>query len=324
MKRLLVSFVVIVICVCPMFARDLIERPPATYPSPVPGFEQTGDMNFSYTLTPEDSQHAFWAALGTWFPYLAGDCNGDGNITAGDSSAIFYGIMNQSICAAPIPTPVIPLTPTPTPSMNDNQILVNGFSLIGCPDDQMIYSIYMMNPDYPVDSFGIEFHYDPDAISYVNCENGNLDPGWTMLDCAEKEPGIARAGGFAVDVSVPTGSSGNLINLIFNAECQNCYFGELKSYSFQWRVDDLEPFYTVDGVLEFSCVNSVHNGDANLDHQLTSGDAQLTFLYVLGQVSFSYQQMETADCNGNTDITSEDAQQIFMAALGMGTCEDPM
>ena len=73
-----------------------------------------------------------------------------------------------------------------------------------------------------------------------------------------------------------------------------------------------------------NCTNTVHNGDANLDHMITSGDAQLTFLEVLGLVTFSWQQFITADCNSDFELTAEDAQMIFETVMGTNQCTDPI
>lgn len=300
------------------------ERPPATYPSPVPGFEYTGDMNMNYVQTSEDAQLTFLAALGTWFPYLAGDCNGDDQITAGDAGAIFQDLLSIYDCMEPIPTPPAPLTPTPTPEISGNRVFTSNI-MIGCPGDTMDYSVRLENPDFEIDCFGFEVHFNPAVISYNNCSTGDLDPGWVMFDCAEIEPGIVRAIGYTIPpTAIPSGSLGTLVDLTFSSICNTCYDGEIFPFDFHWLTDDLAPFHIETDDLEFNCINVLHNGDANLDHQVTSGDAQLTFMSVLGLVQLNFQQFRTADCNGDVELTSEDAQLIFLTALGTPSCVDPI
>ncbi|MBN1880293.1 redoxin domain-containing protein [bacterium] len=72
---------------------------------------------------------------------------------------------------------------------------------------------------------------------------------------------------------------------------------------------------------ENPCVN---NGDANLDDDLTAGDAQTAFYIVLGLVTPTTEQECAADCNGDQEVTAGDAQNIFLAVLGTGACVDPL
>jgi len=67
-----------------------------------------------------------------------------------------------------------------------------------------------------------------------------------------------------------------------------------------------------------------HHGDVNFNGELTTGDAQLAFMVVMGAYSPSYEEACAADCNGSGEVTVADAQGIFAAALGMGSCVDPI
>ncbi|MBN1297802.1 VCBS repeat-containing protein [bacterium] len=64
----------------------------------------------------------------------------------------------------------------------------------------------------------------------------------------------------------------------------------------------------------------VYDGDVNADGCVTAGDAQLTFMIVLGLFSPSFEEACAADCNADGDVTSGDAQQVFLTALGQATC----
>ncbi|MCD4653680.1 dockerin type I repeat-containing protein, partial [bacterium] len=67
-----------------------------------------------------------------------------------------------------------------------------------------------------------------------------------------------------------------------------------------------------------------HDGDVNLDGEVTAGDAQLAFQISLGIYSPTYEQECAADCNADSEVTAADAQLIFIAALEMGSCVDPL
>ncbi|MBN1297742.1 hypothetical protein JXA80_13255 [bacterium] len=293
-------------------------------PPPIPGFDYSGDMNMSYVLTVEDVQLTFMAALGLWFPYPAGDCNGDGSINAADAGSIFQALMDIVSCYAPIPTPAIPLTPTPTPATGPERVWLSGNTHIGCPGDTVMISVSMENPQTDIDCFGLEFHYDSQTMFYTGFEPGDLDPGWIMIDCIELDPGRVRACGFCIGTPIPSGSSGELLDLTFQSICTDCYWLELYPYAFDWLVDDIQSFYPESGTMDVQCVRPVHNGDTNLDHQLSCGDAQLVFLHVLGLVELNFQQFTTGDCNLDYALTAEDAQLIFQSVMGQAACADPI
>jgi len=67
-----------------------------------------------------------------------------------------------------------------------------------------------------------------------------------------------------------------------------------------------------------------HTGDVDSSGDITSGDAQMTFLIALGSISPTYDEFCAADCDGSDDVTSGDAQMIFLAALGGTGCIDPI
>jgi hypothetical protein len=68
-----------------------------------------GDVNGSGTLTAEDAQMTFNIVLGFYVPTFeeecAADCDGGGNISAGDSQAIFFKVIGTGDgCVDEIPT----------------------------------------------------------------------------------------------------------------------------------------------------------------------------------------------------------------------------
>jgi len=68
----------------------------------------------------------------------------------------------------------------------------------------------------------------------------------------------------------------------------------------------------------------MNNGDVNGDRSLTVEDAQIAFLFALNLIEPREEENYAADCNGDGYVTAGDNQQIFMAALGAGSCVDPL
>lgn len=92
-----------------------------------------------------------------------------------------------------------------------------------------------------------------------------------------------------------------------------------------WNLDDIEIW--ADGAsmpptaTPAECIN---DGDVTLDGELTAGDAQMGFQIALMMITPTYEEECAADCNGDAEVTAGDAQAIFIAALGSGSCADPM
>lgn len=68
----------------------------------------------------------------------------------------------------------------------------------------------------------------------------------------------------------------------------------------------------------------VHHGDVNFDTVISSEDAQLAFLIALELITPTYEEGCAADCNGDGVVSSTDAQLVFLAAIGSGSCVDPL
>jgi hypothetical protein len=67
-----------------------------------------------------------------------------------------------------------------------------------------------------------------------------------------------------------------------------------------------------------------NHGDVNFDGSITAADAQLAFLITLSIYNPTFEEYCAADCDANGVVTAGDAQQIFLAAIGMGSCVDPI
>ncbi len=91
-----------------------------------------------------------------------------------------------------------------------------------------------------------------------------------------------------------------------------------------WNIDDVQVSFTLPcaGPTPTPTPDCFHDGDANLDGEVTAADAQLTFMIGLGAYTPTYYEACSADCNGDGDVTSGDAQGVFMLMLGVGECAD--
>lgn len=50
----------------------------------------------------------------------------------------------------------------------------------------------------------------------------------------------------------------------------------------------------------------------------------MAFMFVLEILEYREEEYFAADCNGDAEVTAGDSQAIFLAALGAGSCADPL
>ena len=94
----------------------------------------------------------------------------------------------------PTNTPFGP-TNTPTPPPADS-IWVENYS--GCTDDVIEVMVMMSNDTVAVDAFTMHLAFDTSMLTYDSCVAGDLDPGWTLFDCNEADPGDVTIAGFSL------------------------------------------------------------------------------------------------------------------------------
>jgi len=70
--------------------------------------------------------------------------------------------------------------------------------------------------------------------------------------------------------------------------------------------------------------NCINDGDVNDTGTITAEDAQLSFGIALGVITPTEEEECAADCNGDGYVTAADSQGIFAAAMGQGSCMDPL
>ncbi len=300
-----------------------------------------GDVIDDGILTMGDSQTSFLIALEIYSPTFeeacAADCDGNGDVTAGDSGGITWAVFNVGSCADPLVTPTPAGTPeiTPTPVPGDDILWVENYS--GHTGDTVNIEIMVSNAETSIDVFTFDFQYDPGMLTFNDCTPGDLNPGWIHFLGQELIPGIVRAGAFGIgDGYIPAGSYGSLLTLSFTVTCETCEPGDTCSLTLLHFHDDISGFYRENGVFTFNGTalptatptptntpQCIHSGDVNFDGTLTAGDAQLAFNITMGTYTPSPEEACAADCNGDETVTAGDAQQIFGCAFG-GSCADPL
>ncbi len=199
----------------------------------------------------------------------------------------------------------------------------------------MVVTVMLDNPDTLVDAFTFHLGFDETMFEYVSCQEGVLNPGWSMFDCNEGSPGDVTIVGFTLADGIPAGSTGSFVDLTFNVVCPGCNPGDNAWFTIHSMLDDIAPFQIGDGLFTYNCDATptptptmtpvcINDGDVTGDGLVTAGDAQLAFNIALETYTPTTEEFCAADCTGEGSVTAGDAQAIFMTALGMGTCVDPL
>jgi len=219
--------------------------------SPTPECLNNGDVNQDHDVTAGDAQTAFYIALGihqpTFSERCSADCNGDGDVTAGDSQIIFFRALG-----IPGYQCVDPLQKGDTDDgakEREADATENGSLTITHADqvwltyavgEQTLVLVNLDNQATAVDGFMLDVRYDPENLKYLRCETGSLNPGWAMFDCHEREPGLLRIGGFALERTIEPGGQGILATLRFANAVPGHDLPEL--VTIEARFDDLAGF----------------------------------------------------------------------------------
>lgn len=158
-----------------------------------------------------------------------------------------------------------------------------------------------LNPQV-IDAFGFDLEFDPQIISFSDSSlAGALTDSFVVVSAAEVAPGRVRCAGFGSQTSaIPAGSSGVLLKIFFEVDCDSCSPGDSTNLVISGLTDDLEGINACCSRLTFSdCRN---DGDVNADGQLSPGDALCALQIFLNG------QTVPADCNilGNCEVVAGD------------------
>ena len=176
-----------------------------------------------------------------------------------------YGIVNGSFTfycfGTPTPEPTEPPEPTstptsgPTPTPPPDYVAVGHY--YGCTDDEIEVEVIIHNDTTPIDAFTFDVAFDGAMLEYIDCVEGELDPGWIMFGCNEADPGSVRIAGFSLPpVEVPVGSHGALAVLTFKVTCGGCAEGDTSEFAPHKLYDDVEYFGVINGSFTFNCLGT--------------------------------------------------------------------
>jgi hypothetical protein len=142
-------------------------------------------------------------------------------------------------------------SPTPVPVTSD-RIWIGNFS--GCTGETLEADVMIDNPDTAVDSFGFYLDFcEREALRFVSCEPGTLNPGWVIFGCNEPTNGRIASGGFVVSGGIAKGSHGSLVHLAFQVTCTECTSGESYPVVFSKLTDDLAGWGLQNCVYTYLC-----------------------------------------------------------------------
>ncbi|HPQ41463.1 MAG TPA: hypothetical protein PLV45_13920, partial [bacterium] len=155
----------------------------------------------------------------------------------------------------PTATPTEPgPTNTPTPTQGPGEDYVMVMDSTGCNEDEIVVSVMMSNDTMAVDAVTFHVGYDTEMLTYQSCAAGDLDPGWTLFDCLENEPGDITVAGFSLPpAEIPAGSMGSLVDLRFVVDCPACMEGDTSLMTLFELRDDIQEFDAFPGTFTYTC-----------------------------------------------------------------------
>ena len=198
-----------------------------------------GDPNNDGGVTPGDAQLAFSYYLNcinlspTVEQYCAADFCGSGTISPCDGSVTpsdAQGIMRQYLGYA---------SPCSKRTMADgsNRIITLN-QAPGREPGTLTVSVNISGTGQPISAFGIELRCGTRGTVLVAGLPGDVDPEWTMFDCAMPEPGLIRIGAMSVQNTVEAHQSGTLAQLTFALPAERPDAGQIQ-VDVSAAVDDL-------------------------------------------------------------------------------------
>ncbi len=151
----------------------------------------------------------------------------------------------------------------------------------------------------PIQSFGFELNYDAAHLEYRGAVQAG-DLGSFNPIAQENEPGRLSCGGFGA--SIPAGSTGPLVRLLFAVVCDTCPEGTQSEITVTDLVEDVAALRPCCGTLTIAACPSGH-GDVNLDDVLGGTDA----LCALRIWANGGNPVPDEECQANGDCEAEAA-----------------
>ncbi|MFN8180014.1 MAG: choice-of-anchor D domain-containing protein [bacterium] len=173
-----------------------------------------------------------------------------------------------------------------------------------------------------IQSFGFQLTYDAHHLVFLDSTKAEgLSAGFVVL-AQQNEPGRLTCGGFGT-TPIPSGSTGTLVRLKFNAPCDTCAAGSTS------EIRVIEPIEDLAGVRPCCSTLTIAecpfgDGDVNSDGALTANDALCALkIFLNGQIlpadavcqAPGSCEVEAADANCDSLVTPGDALSIYERVL---------
>ncbi|MBN1878596.1 hypothetical protein JW823_00620 [bacterium] len=205
-----------------------------------------GDCNFDGEITAGDAQMAFMCALGVITPTeeeaCAADCNANGEITAGDAQQIFMTALGMTSCADPMDrVKDAPPRLSHLPIVN-HEIPVS-LDYVEADQNTIEIAITLDTDHREIDAFWIELSLDS-RFTLVECFTGDLNPQWVQFGCNDPAPDRIRIGAYndgTYDPVIPEGVGGTLATLVITGPVETAIRDQLVPVRILRVADDIKP-----------------------------------------------------------------------------------
>ncbi len=192
---------------------------PTPTPQSTPNCIHDGDVTMDGNISAGDAQLAFNIALATYSPTFeeecAADCNNDGSVSAGDAQAIFNAALGTGSCADPISkTARRAGLLTNEGRLHPDAVTVTWLEVIQT-GSLVTVDVNVSNPRLDIDAFTVEIGFDVERMGFMDCVQGDLDPGWLMFDCNLVNSDRCKIAAFTVDSAIESDSFGTIAQLQF-------------------------------------------------------------------------------------------------------------
>lgn len=121
----------------------------------------------------------------------------------------------------------------------------------GSTGDTVVVKLMIDNPATDVDAVTLDVTFDPKMLAFAEHKLGEMDPKWQMESAREVSPGVVRFVAFAVNSNIPKGSSGSMVELVFNVTCDTCNAKATSSLKIENIHDDIANFSLTEGTFTY-------------------------------------------------------------------------
>ncbi len=187
------------------------------------------------------------------------------------------------------------------------------------PGDTLYVEIRLAQNPQPIDAFAFTVQVDPQQLTFVQARAGDLTGGFLAVGAEELPAGSGAilCGGFGVP-AIPVNSSGSVIRLCFQVQCEEGDLGEIVLRGLDDDVAGLSVCCNA-----FVCTVCRNDGDVNHNGSLSPGDALCAFQIYLNAGALPADcdvpdfpcEPTAADVSCDAVITPGDALAIFQRFL---------